>query len=114
MKFVKVIKSRDEGHFIDNKGTWKKVLDRDIETSILGQDVFIKLWHYETDTEDKVLKRQFSSEVQRFTITNARDIAKNLEKYFIEELKRQLNIDGECSTGVTIPTSIPEDGEFIK
>ena len=125
MKFVKVVKADnnilEEGNFTDWTykgediiGKWKRVLDRDIETNILGQDVFIKLWHYETETDNEYAKSRFNAETQHFTITNARDIAKNLEKYFIEELKRQLNIDGKCRTGVTIPTSIPEDGEFIK
>lgn len=113
MKFVKLIKSRDEGHFIDNKGTWKKVLDKSVETNILGQTVNIDLWHYETDTEDKVLKRQFSSEVQRFTITNAGEFCKNLEKAFVDELKKQFQAK-EISRGIGIQVIIPEEGNLVK
>lgn len=99
-----------QGDFIDNSGTWKRVLDKTIETSILDQIVNIELWHYEIETEDERLQKDFSPSTQHFTITNAKEISENISKAFEEELSRQFGKKIHWDSGYS--TTIIDKGQF--
>lgn len=113
MKFTKLIKAKDEGHFINNKGTWKKVIDKDIETNICGQTVQLKLWHFEVETESKDILNDSYYQNQHCTITNGQELAENIKNTFLKELANQLNAT-DCKYLEGIYAVIPTDVEVQK
>lgn len=113
MKFVKVIKAKDQGTFINNNGSWKKVIDKDIETEICGQTVQLKLWHFEVETEsEKILNNSYYKN-QHCSITNGEELAKNIKNTFLKELAEQLGATS-CKYLEGIYAVIPTDIELQK
>lgn len=113
MKFIKVAKSNtlDKGNFTNNRGTWKKVLDKSIETEILGAVAKIDLFHFETNTEDSDLKESFNSSTQYFKITNINELKELLEDRINQELADEI---GEFEYGGGTYLIITTEGKLTK
>jgi len=110
MKFVKVVKSRNEGKFSDGRGSWKKVLDKTSETNIMGVTVNIDFYHYETDIEET--DPYFKPTTQHFEITNAREVIKQLTDIMQKQFERSIEAKNGIQPGVWMHINFPTEGQL--
>lgn len=107
MKFIKVIKSRNEGTFSDGRGTWKKVLDKSVETEVLGVTFKIDVYHFETSNEEK--NPYFQPTTKHFVVTNAEEVKKLLEDRINQEVANEI---GEFEYAGGIYLTAPIEGQL--
>lgn len=104
----------DSGTFINNAGTWKKVINEIKDITILGIPVKVYIWHYEINTKDEQLSGQFSPEILHYTVVNTTEIQNKLNDLIENQFNEQLSQFGKIHSGVTYPIKFSAQGEFTK
>lgn len=102
------------GTFINDAGTWKKVLNETKDITVLGVKVKVNIWHYEIDTNDKRIASQFSPEILHYNVVNMTEIQNKLNDLIKNQFNEQLSQFGKVNSSVTYPIKFSAQGEFSK